>query len=302
MGTEPIPFDRSISAKPEELQQISRLVRRLIANNGGPFTFTGTCTYIVGHGDIAVVDPGPFDRTHLDAILAATRGETIRQILVTHAHLDHCGGAAELKQATGARIVGCGRPDRTDDPRGQPILDAGRDPRYMPDDVLGEGGVAEGPGWRLEAIATPGHAADHLAFALAEENALFSGDHVMAWSTTVVVPPDGSMRAYMDSLRKLVGRSDAIYWPGHGGPVRNPRSFVNALLVHRQWRESAILRCLGAGDATVATIVSHIYRDLAPSLRAAAAQSVLAHLIDLIDKGQVTADGSPGLQARYAVA
>lgn len=301
MATEAIPFDHSISAKPEELQSVSRLVRRLIANNRSPFTFTGTCTYIVGQGDVTVIDPGPLDGAHLDAILAATRGETIRTIMVTHPHLDHCGGCTALKDVTGATIMGCRPREAASDPRQVPMLDAALDRRYTPDLVLNEGDCVAGPGYRLEAVATPGHSADHLVFGLPEENALFSGDHVMAWSTTVVVPPDGSMRAYMQSLRKLLSREDEIYWPGHGGPVRNPKSFVNALLVHRQWREAAILRCLAAGDTTISTIVSHTYQDLAPSLRAAAAQSVLAHLIDLVGDGRVLADGPPGLQVRYAL-
>ncbi len=301
MTTEPIPFDRSISAKPEELQAVSPLIRRLIANNGGPFTFTGTCTYIVGRGDVTIIDPGPAERSHLKAIKDAVRGETIRQILLTHAHRDHCEGANALRQETGARIIACRERPALAGSDGRPVLDAGSDPRCIPDQVVEEGDSVEGGNHRLEVIATPGHAADHLVFGFDDEKALFSGDHVMAWSTTVVVPPDGSMKAYMASLRKLVNRDYAIYWPGHGGPVRNPKSFVNALLVHRQWREAAILRRLAAGDTTIATIVSHIYHGLAPSLRAAAGQSVLAHLIDLIERGTVMADDKPSLLIRYTL-
>ncbi len=299
MAADDIPFDRSISARAEELQRVSPGIRRLIANNGGPFTFTGTCSYIVGRGEVAVIDPGPNDPDHLDALLDAVAGETVRHILVTHTHRDHSPGAAALREATGAEIVGC-RPRRpTQHDAAQPHLDAGFDPAYAPDRILADSDVVEGPGYRLVAVETPGHTSDHLAFGFPAEGALFSGDHVMAWATTVVVPPDGSMRAYMASLRKLLARHDTIYWPGHGGPVRQPRTFVNALLVHRQWREAAILRCLAAGDATVATIVGRIYRDLAPALRGAANQSVLAHLIDLAEAGKVAADGPLTLRALY---
>ena len=295
-----IPFDRTLAAKPEELQQVSPLVRRLVANNGGPFTFTGTCTYIVGRGEVAVIDPGPADASHVAAIMAAVAGETVRHILVTHTHRDHAPGAALLKAATGAEVVGC--PKRAARPAAPslPALDAAFDLRYAPDRALAEGDAIEGPGWRLVAIETPGHSSDHLAFALPAEDALFSGDHVMAWSTTVVAPPDGSMRDYMASLRKLQPRGDSVYWPGHGGPVRNPRGFVKALVLHRQMREAAILRRIAAGDSTVPALVANLYRDLAPSLRGAASLSVLAHLVDLVAGGQVAADGPATLKATYA--
>ncbi len=297
-----IPFDRTMAAKPEELQQVSPLVRRLVANNGGPFTFTGTCTYLVGRGEVAVIDPGPADASHVAAIMAAVAGETVRHILVTHTHRDHAPGAALLKAATGAEVVGCPkRAPRPADPS-LPTLDAAFDLRYAPDRALGEGDAVEGPGYSLVAVETPGHSSDHLAFALPAEGTLFSGDHVMAWSTTVVAPPDGSMRAYMGSLRKLQGREDAVYWPGHGGPVRNPRAFVKALLLHRQMREAAILRRIAAGDGTVPALVASLYRDLAPSLRGAAGLSVLAHLVDLVAGGQVAADGPATLKATYATA
>ena len=300
--SEDIPFDRSISAKPGELQRVSPLVRRLIANNGGPFTFTGTCTYVIGQGEVAVVDPGPADPNHIDSLLEALKGETLRHILVTHTHRDHSPGAAALKQATGATILGCPPRRSLADPHAHPAQDAAFDLRYAPDGVLADGDRVTGAGYSLQAIATPGHTSDHLAFGLEQDAALFSGDHVMAWSTTVVVPPDGSMRDYMASLRKLIGRPDTVYWPGHGGPVRNPGSFVNALVVHRQWREAAILRCLAAGDTTVVTIVGRIYRNLAPALKGAAGQSVLAHLIDLVERNRVVADGPPTLRAHYSPA
>ncbi len=302
MPTDDIPFDRSISAKPEEIQTVSPLLRRVIANNGGPFTFTGTCSYVVGRGDVAIIDPGPADPRHLQSLLAAVRNETVRHIAVTHTHRDHSPGAYALKEATGAPVVGC-RPRRHEqrDPA-EAAVEIAFDLRYAPDRVLEDGESIAGPDYTLTAVETPGHTTDHLAFAFPQGSALFSGDHVMAWSTTVVAPPDGSMRAYRESLRKLLARGDAVYWPGHGGPVRNPQAFVNALLVHRQWREAAILRCLDAGDTTIATIVSHTYRDLAPALRGAAGQSVLAHLLDLVERGRVVAEGPATLNARYCPA
>ena len=300
MGAEDIPFDRTLAAKPGEVESLSPGLRRIVANNAGPFTFTGTCTYLVGRGEVAVIDPGPADSSHVAAIMEGLRGETVRHILVTHTHRDHAPAAALLKTATGAEIAGCA-PRRVDpqDPS-HPALDAAFDLRYRPDRVLGEGDAVEGPGYRLVAIETPGHSSDHLAFALPEAQALFSGDHVMAWSTTVVAPPDGSMRSYMASLRKLQDRTETIYWPGHGGPVRDPRAFVKALIIHRQWREAAILRRFAAGDGTIPTVVSNIYRDLAPALRGAASLSVLAHVVDLVARGVLEADGSPTLKARYA--
>ena len=295
-----IPFDRTMAAKPEEIQQVSPLVRRLVANNGGPFTFTGTCTYVVGRGEVAVVDPGPADATHVAAVMAAVAGETVRHILVTHTHRDHAPGAALLRTATGAEVVGPPRRAARPAAPSLPALDAAFDFRYGPDRVLAEGDAVEGAGYRLVAVETPGHSSDHLAFALPAEEALFSGDHVMAWSTTVVAPPDGSMSAYMASLRRLQGRGEATYWPGHGGPVRNPRAFVKALVLHRQMREAAILRRVAAGDGTVATLVASLYQGLAPSLRGAAGLSVLAHLVDLVADNRVAADGPPTLKAVYA--
>lgn len=294
-----IPFDRSLSAKPEEVQQVSPLVRRVIANNGGPFTFTGTCSYIVGHGEVAIIDPGPDDDVHVEALLGAVRNEVVRSILVTHPHRDHCGGVDALRAATGAPVLGCLPQPRQEASPVTVATDLGDGIGYRPDRALGDGEIVSGSGFRLEVVATPGHAAQHLAFCLPEERALFSGDHVMAWSTTIVAPPDGSMRAYRASLDRLLARSDEIYWPGHGGPVRHPGAFVAALARHRRNREAAILDRLGAGDATVATLVARIYRDLAPSLRGGAALSVLAHLEDLVERGLVLTEGHATLKGHF---
>ena len=282
---------------PSGLTRLSERVRRIVAPNPSPFTFTGTCVYIVGEGEVAVVDPGPANPAHLDALLAAIPGERVTRVVVTHSHRDHAAGAALLKARTGAAIVGArahvaaeGKPTRAD---ASHALD------YAPDEALEDGARVAGRGFTLEAVATPGHAANHLSFALVEENALFSGDHVMAWSTSVVAPPDGSMRDYLASLEKVARRSDAIYWPGHGGPVRDPHRYVRALIGHRRQREAAILARLEAGEASVAEIVARVYPGLAPALVGAASLSTLAHLVELTARGLAASDGPVALEARF---
>lgn len=298
MADDEIPFDRSLNARSDEVIQMSPLVRRLIANNGGPFTFTGTCTYIVGHDEVVVIDPGPADAVHRDALLAALGGARVKAILVTHTHRDHSPGALALKAATGAPILGPPPGVRL---AGMGIetqaMDAAYDRGYVPDRVLREGDQVEFEGCRLDVVETPGHASHHLVFSHPAEAALFSGDHVMAWSTTVVAPPDGSMRDYMASLGKLIGRTETIYWPGHGGPVRNPQRFVRALIHHRRQRELAILSRLRIGDTTIEAIVRALYKGLSPALRGAAGLSVQAHLEDLEERGLVRSDAEARLYA-----
>lgn len=296
-----LSFDVRPPARSGECQRVSPLVRRIVADNPGPITFTGTCSYIVGNGKVAIIDPGPELPGHIDALLDAVRGETVTHIFVTHTHRDHSPAARAIKAATGAPIVGCGahrsaRPLFTGEVNS---LEASSDKDYAPDQELFEGDVVQGSGWNLEAIETPGHMANHLAFLLPEEKALFSGDHVMAWSTTVVAPPDGSMSAFMASLDKLKARDEAVYWPGHGGPVQEPQRFVRALTHHRRQREASILNRLNAGDRTIPEIVAAIYQGLNPALVGAAGLSVFAHLEDLVAKGQVATDGLPGLESEY---
>ena len=285
-------------------RRLTPLVRRVVANNPGPVTFTGTCSYIVGEGRVAIIDPGPDLPEHVEALLAAVRGETVTHILVSHTHRDHSPAARLVQAATGAPIVGCSR-HRNARPlaAGETnLLEASTDRDYAPDLQLREGDSVEGPGWRLEAVETPGHMQNHLAFALPQENALFSADHVMAWSTTVVAPPNGSMSAFMASLDKLRGREETVYWPGHGGPVLDPQRFLRALIHHRRQREASILNRLAAGDRTIPAIVAAIYQGLKPALVGAAALSVFAHLEDLVARGVVATDGSPNLTGEYWVA
>lgn len=292
-------FDRSFVGAPGELLSLTQLVRRMVAGNPGPMTFTGTCTYVVGHGEVAIIDPGPDLPGHVAALLDALRHETVSHILVTHTHRDHCAAAAALKAATGAKIIGCAAHVV---PHVAPVSgdyagggDSAHDSSYVPDAVMGEGDEIAGKDFALQAVATPGHTGNHLSFALAAEDALFSGDHVMAWSTSVIIPPDGAMADYMASLQKLQRRGDAIYWPGHGSPVQQPQPYLSALIWHRRQREAAILAELGRGATTVSELVPAIYQRLDPALQAAARLSVLAHLEDLVGRGRVRVEEASGL-------
>jgi glyoxylase-like metal-dependent hydrolase (beta-lactamase superfamily II) len=302
--TDDLTFDTRPPAQADECVRVSPLVRRIVANNSGPITFTGTCSYIVGAGRVAIIDPGPDDPAHVEALLRAVRNETVTHILVTHTHKDHSPAAQAVRAATGAMVVGCS-PHRSARPlfEGETnLLETSSDRDYTPDRELAEGDAVTGPGWSLAAVATPGHMANHLAFALAEERALFSGDHVMAWSTTVVAPPDGSMSDFMASLDKLKGREETVYWPGHGGPVQDPQRFVRVLIHHRRQREVSILNRLAAGDRTIPAIVAAIYQGLKPALVGAAGLSVFAHLEDLVARGLVTTEGMPSLDGEYRLA
>lgn len=268
----------------------SPLVRRLLARNPSPFTFTGTGTFVVGTPGqaLAVIDPGPDDPAHLRALTDALAGETVSHILITHTHMDHSPAAPALKAATGARIVGCAPLVLSDD---GPRADAGFDAAYAPDSVLADGESVHGPGWTLTAVHTPGHTSNHLCFALEQEKALFTGDHVMGWSTTVVAPPDGDMADYMASLQKLLERDDAIYHPTHGEPVTEPQRFVRHLLAHRRQRENQVVRAIGEGLVTIPAMVAAMYAQVDKRLHPAAGRSVLAHLIDLERRGLVTRAG-----------
>lgn len=296
-----LPLDTAFTGAPDVMERLSPLVRRILAPNPGPMTFKGTCTYVVGHGAVAVIDPGPAIDAHVEALLTALGSERVAQILVTHTHRDHSPAARLLKARTGAPIIGCGphRTARDPSPEEAATLANANDLDYAPDRILAHGERIAGQGFTLEAVATPGHTMNHLAFAILEEKALFSGDHVMAWSTSVVIPPSGSMRAYLASLDLLRARDDTIYWPGHGGAVREPQRFVRALVQHRRQRELAILAQLRSGAATIEAIVARIYEGLDPRLARPASLSVLAHLEALVERGIVAADRPPSLEARF---
>lgn len=264
--------------------QLEPLVVRVLAPNPSPYTYSGTQTHLIGLTDLAVIDPGPDDPAHLEALLAAVAGRPVRAILVTHTHRDHSPASRPLKAVTGAPIVGCA-PLALDDLG--PRADAAFDRDYAPDQVLGDGDRVRGEGWTLAAISTPGHTSNHLAFALEETGALFPGDHVMGWSTTVVSPPDGDMAAYIASLEKLMTRSDSVYYPAHGEKIDNPQRFVRSLIGHRKQREGQILRLLGRGIGALPEMVDKMYVGIDPRLKPAAEGSVLAHLIDLERRGRV---------------
>ncbi|MGK6321073.1 MBL fold metallo-hydrolase [Sphingomonas sp. DT-204] len=262
-------------------------VVRLTANNPSPFTQDGTQSYVVGTRDVAVIDPGPVDEAHLAALLDVIGGRPVVAILCTHTHRDHSPLAAPLKAATAAPIIGCA-PLALDDLG--PRADASFDPDYRPDHVLADGDTIAGDGWTLEAIATPGHTSNHLCFALVESKALFSGDHVMGWSTSIVSPPDGDMGDYMRSLETLLTRDDRVYYPGHGPAVDNPQRLVRGMMGHRKQREGQILHLLRRGTGDVGAMVEAMYVGLDRRMHPAAARSVLAHLLDLRRRGLVAGD------------
>jgi glyoxylase-like metal-dependent hydrolase (beta-lactamase superfamily II) len=286
-----IPYVRQIDVDYGRCDQVSPLIRRVIANNPGPFTFVGTGTYIVGRGEVAVIDPGPDDPAHLEAILAAIPGERVTHILITHHHSDHSPLAGPLQARTGAPIYGCAvaTPDEDD---GGVKMEAGHDAGFRPDvSVCGGGTVVSGPGWTLEAIATPGHTSNHICYALKEENGLFSGDHIMGWSTTVITPPDGDMTDYLASLAAIRARNFDVLWPTHGPPIRDVNPFIDAYAAHRQERIDQILDALKAGPATIGDLVPRLYADVDPKLWPAASRSMLAAMIHLERQGQIAAGG-----------
>jgi glyoxylase-like metal-dependent hydrolase (beta-lactamase superfamily II) len=304
LADDDIPFDRSFDLPPGRVDDVAPGVRRLLCNNPSPFTYKGTLSYIIGRGNVAIVDPGPLDEAHVGALLDAVRGETVTHIFVTHTHRDHSPAVPRIKAATGAAVLAQG-PHRAARPLhvGEaPRLDASNDTDFRPDRALADGEVVAGAGWTIEAVATPGHTANHMAFALKEANLLFSGDHVMAWSTPVVAPPDGAMSDYMASLHKLARRPERTYLPGHGGPVRDAPAFVAHYIRHREGREASILHRLAKGEADIPTLVRAIYIGLDPRLVRAAGLSVLAHLEDLAARGVVATEGEPSIDGRYRLA
>ncbi len=294
-----VPFNRELDFRYAEAAELSPLVRRVIAKNPSYFTFHGTGTYIVGRGRVAIIDPGPDDPAHVEALLAAVAGEEVTHLLVTHTHRDHSPATAALQRATGAPSYGFGSHGTR---RAGPAVEEGADYDFVPDHRLVDGDTIEGAGWTIDAVHTPGHTSNHLCFALADERALFCGDHVMGWSTTVVSPPDGDMAVYVASLGKLLGREDTIYYPTHGAPITQPASFVRALIEHRAERERQIAHALGRGVETIPEMVTLIYTHVPDALHAAAARSVLAHLIHMVETGRAEYSGPLDESGRFAAA
>jgi len=296
-----IPFVREFDFVHGRRDQVSPLIQRVIAANPGPFTFTGTGTYIIGRDEpgagVAVIDPGPADEMHLHALMAAVNGRRVSHVLVTHTHSDHSPLARPFAQRTGATILAARPPARETHASGR--LDEEEDGAFQPDELLTGGERIVGDGWTFEALATPGHASNHMAFVLEEENALFSGDHVMGWSTTVVAPPDGDMVAYMASLDAVIARDFATLWPTHGAPITEPAPFLAAYKAHRLGREDQVLARLAAGDQTIPAMIPTLYAAVDSRLWPAASLSVLAHLIKLVGEGRVSAAPQATLDATY---
>lgn len=289
-----IPFRSEIEFDYGSLRELAPGVRRLVANNPGPFTYKGTNCYILGEGSVGIIDPGPKDEAHIETVVDCLGGETVSHIILTHTHLDHSGSVARLKELTGATTYGFGPSDKPrgageDSPSGQDFADSA----FTPDVVLLDGDVIEGEGWTLRAIHTPGHAPDHLCFDLIGHPILFSGDHVMSWNTSVIAPPEGHMGDYISSLEKLIDSNHEYFLPGHGGRVENPRRVVKAFLVHRGWREAAIVDAIKKGDRRIQEIVKTVYRDIDPKMAKAAELSVFAHVVFLLERGQLAHDGAP---------
>lgn len=294
-----IPFVRDLSFAYGRAAQVSPRIQRVIAENPGPFTYLGTGVYIIGTDDVAVIDPGPPIQRHLDALKHALDGRRVTHVFTTHTHLDHSPLAHPLARWAGCRVYG--RPDPAA-PHEDMKLEEGGETGFAPDVLVNDGDVFSGKDWTIEAIATPGHMSNHVCYALREENALFSGDHIMGWSTTVISPPDGNMRQYFASLDKIRVRGFSTLWPTHGPPVTDVTPFIDAYAAHRRAREAAIVERIKAGDTLIPEMVKVIYRDVDQRLHAPAAHSVLAHVIQLVEEGRVVADGPLTISTHYRLA
>ena len=297
-----LAFNRSVDVDYGVAEEVAAGVRRIVANNPSPYTFLGTNTYLVGRGQVVVIDPGPADEAHLKAVAKATKGERLTQILITHSHRDHCDGARALQAELGGEILGFGP---TGGARGAGTPGLGTafvDPAFVPDRTLEDGDEIKGRGFTLDVLHTPGHAPDHLCFALVGQRTMFTGDHVMGWNTTVIAPPEGNMAKFLASMERLLQRHDKIFLPAHGGRIQTPQRVVKAYIMHRQWREQTILKCLDEGARTIPQIVAKIHGGLDAKLKEAAALSVLAHLEYLSERGMVATEGLPRLAGVYALA
>ena len=294
-----IPYRRELEFDYGSVSQIAPGIRRVIANNPGPFTFHGTGTYILGTGNVAVIDPGPDDEEHIGAILAALDGETISHILVTHTHMDHSPGCRPLQALTGAPTYAYGPHGAGKLEQGVQVEEGG-DMDFAPDHLVKHGDIIQGGDWTVECVYTPGHTSNHMCFALQEQKALFTGDHVMGWSTSIISPPDGDMAAYMQSLELLLERDDAVYWPTHGPSIIDPKTHVRAYIAHRIEREEQILKCIDEGTHSIRDMVPLMYRDTPEFMYPAAARSVLAAMENLLRKNHVVADGGePSMDSVY---
>ncbi|MGH6750276.1 MAG: MBL fold metallo-hydrolase, partial [Methyloceanibacter sp.] len=286
-----LAFNRSVDVDYGVAVEVAPGVRRIVANNPGPYTFLGTNSYVVGTGQVAIIDPGPADKTHLQALAAAIKGERLTHILITHSHRDHCDGARALQTLAGGEIASFGR---TGMARGAGAPGLGYDfidPDFVPDRTLADGDTIRSKGFALDVLHMPGHSPDHLCFALVGKRTVFTGDHVMGWNTTVIAPPEGNLADFLGSLERLMQRHDKMFLPAHGGRIQTPQRVVKAYIMHRKWREQTILACLDEGVGTIPRIVERLYGTLDAGLKEAAALSVLAHLEHLINLELVAAEG-----------
>ena len=291
-----IPFKRELSFEYGQAAQLSPLIRRVVAKNPSMFTLHGTGTYIIGKGNVAIIDPGPNIPEHISAVLETVRGEKVTDIVITHTHIDHSPATPHVKAATQATTWGFGPHGTTH--TGEQV-EEGADYDFVPDRELRDNMLVEGSGWTLEAIHTPGHTSNHICLALKEENVMFSGDHVMGWSTSVIYPPDGDMGSYLQSLEKLLARHETRYWPTHGPAIENPQEFVQAFITHRKKREEDIKSCLHAGVTKIPDIVEQLYKSTDPKLYGAAGRSVLAHLIHMVETGRALCDETPSVHSSF---
>ncbi len=297
-----IPYVRDLDFEYGRPAQISRNVRRVIANNPSAFTLYGTGTYILGQDEVAVIDPGPADESHIDAILEATKGEKITHMLVTHTHMDHSPGCALLAEFCDAKTYAYGSHGSGKQEQGI-VVEEGGDTDFSPDIEIRHGDTIDGATWSVECVYTPGHTSNHVCYSLTEEGILFSGDHVMGWSTSVISPPDGDMEAYMASLQILLGRNDAVYWPTHGPAITQPIEHVQAFISHRKEREEQIMEALGSGEKTIAEMVPGMYKQVPEYLHGAAARSVLASIEYLVKRGEIICEGGDvSIGSRYRAA
>ena len=299
MATE-IPFNRNFEVNYGELENVAPGIRRITANNPSPFTFRGTGTYILGEGNVAVIDPGPDQPEHVKAIVESLKNETVSHILITHTHNDHSPAAKALKEITGAPTYGFG-PHGSGKPALKLTTQAGGDMDFRPDEKTQDGSVIYGDDWSVSCLHTPGHTSNHICFSWDEEKVLFPGDQVMGWSTSIVSPPDGDMGDYMRSLDKLIVRDDKIYYPAHGPEISEPQKLVSAFRDHRREREENILECLKLGNNTIDQMVKTVYQDVSESLHAAAARSLFATVIYLVEQKKVEAMDGLDIDGRYVL-
>ena len=296
-----IPFTYEFDYEYGKPQTLTPLIRRVLANNPSGFTFRGTGTYIIGRGDVAVIDPGPMMEDHIEALKSSLEGERVTHILITHTHMDHSPAAKPLKAYWNAPTLGYG-PHGAGKRESGVQVEEGGDMDFVPDVTLRHGDIIEGNGWTIECVYTPGHTSNHMCFALKEEKALFTGDHVMGWSTSVISPPDGDMTQYMKSLQLLLERDDEVYWPTHGTCIRDVKNYIQAFIDHRLDREAQILDCLGNGYHSINDMVPVMYTDTDKRMYGAAARSVLAAMMRLVDTGKVEcSDASPGLESEFSL-